>query len=377
MNNIDYFIKFRKEVHKNPELAFEEKETKEFILSHFAGYSGFELIEFDDFSFAIVVDSGKEGKNVLFRTELDALPIHEINEFEYKSKSKNVSHKCGHDGHLTIITALATKFLEKPKAKGKAIFLYQSAEEIGAGAERVFKHKNFNQLDIDYCFALHNIPGEELGKILVKDGVFTAASTGYIIKLFGKTSHAAEPENGLNPALAISEIVQTTQSLINTDVNSEDFTLITPIQIDMGSEAFGTSAGYGELKFTIRAYQNEIMQNLINNLENEIQIISSKYYLKYEIEFKDYFHANENDKQSVEIIKDVANKLNINLKEIENPYKWSEDFGAISSNFKGAMFGLGSGVDCPALHNPDYDFPDELIEIGKNIFNEIYNELNK
>jgi len=370
--NLDYYKDFRKKLHQNAELAFEEVNTKKIILEHFAKFNNYKIIELGKASFCLIINSEIESKTILFRTELDALPIVEINDFAHKSLNPNVSHKCGHDGHITIVSALASKILDEGLEKGKVIFLFQSAEETGEGAVDILKYEEFTSMQIDYCFALHNIPGYPKSSIINKEGVFSSASTGYIVKLFGKTSHAAEPENGYNPALAISKIINISNSLINIDIKSEDFTLITPIQINMGSEAFGTSAGYGEVKFTLRAYSNEVLQELINNMESEISKICSKEKLEYKIEFKEYFFANNNDKESNDIIVDSANSMNLNLITKEIPFKWSEDFGAISSRYKGAMFGLGSGEDCPALHNPDYDFPDDIIETGVNMFYEIY-----
>ena len=370
--NIKYYKDFRNKLHQNAELAFEEVIAKKIILEHFAKFDNYKIVEFGKASFCLITNSDLEGKTILFRTELDALPIVEINDFAHKSLNPNVSHKCGHDGHITILSALASTILEEGLETGKVIFLFQSAEETGEGAVDILKYEEFTNLQIDYCFALHNIPGYPKSSIITKEGVFTSASTGYIIKLFGKTSHAAEPENGINPAIAISKIINISNTLINLDIKSEDFTLITPIQINMGSEAFGTSAGYGEVKFTLRAYSNKVLQELIKNMESEISKICSNEKLEYKIEFKEYFFANNNDKESNDIITNSANSLNLDLITKEIPFKWSEDFGAISSRYKGAMFGLGSGEDCPALHNPDYDFPDDIIETGVNMFYEIY-----
>lgn len=375
MNNIEYYKDFRKKLHQNAELAFEEVNTKKLILEHFTNFDNYMIIEFGKASFCLIIDSEFDGETILFRTELDALPIVEINGFTHKSLNPNVSHKCGHDGHITIVTALASKILEEGLEKGKVIFLFQSAEETGEGAVDILKYEEFTKLKIDYCFALHNIPGYPKSSIITKEGVFSSASTGYIIKLFGKTSHAAEPENGINPALAISKIINISNTLINLDIKSDDFTLITPIQINMGSEAFGTSAGYGEVKFTIRAYSNDVLQELIKSLEIEISKICKNENLDFKIEFTEYFFANNNDKESNEVVVDVAKLLNLNNIQKELPFKWSEDFGAISSRYKGAMFGLGSGEDCPALHNPDYDFPDEIIETGVNMFYNIYKRI--
>ncbi len=259
--NIDELIKLRKELHRNPELASKEKNTSERIKNFITQFNPDEIITNIAGNGIAFIFIGKEkGKTILFRSELDALPISEQNEFEYKSAVENVSHKCGHDGHMTILCGLASLFKNKKPKKGKVVLLFQPAEETGEGAAKVMKDKKFEKIKLDYVFALHNLPGYPAGSVIIKNGTFASASKGIIIKLLGKTSHASEPENGITPTPAVASIIQKLP-LITKEINKlNQFSLITIIHVRIGDVAFGTTPGYAEIMATLRSYHDEDMQ---------------------------------------------------------------------------------------------------------------------
>ncbi len=360
-------------LHQHPELPGEEYNTARYVAAQLKELPpGLLLQEVGGTGVAAVFNSGKDGPTVLFRSELDALPIQEANEFEYRSQTERVAHKCGHDGHMAILMGLAQAIAAEAPRRGRVILLFQPAEEIGAGAQRVLEDPAFEQLyPIDYAFAFHNLPGFPLGQVLAKEGPFTASVQSLIIKLEGKTSHAGEPENGINPALAIAEILQQADKMSLPDTSSADFAILTPVHIHMGEVAYGVSAGYGELHLTIRTWNEAAMRALSARLLDYIGRLSLQHSLKLETEWTNVFRANRNDAEAVDIIQQAAEENGFSLEMREVPFKWGEDFGAFTQRFRGAMFGLGAGEDCPALHNPDYDFPDELIEPGIKMYRRI------
>lgn len=369
-------IQLRQELHKHPEVSGNESKTAQRILDFITKYKPNQVIKNLGGVGILAIYNGKEdGKSILFRCELDALPIQEINSFDYKSLYEGVSHKCGHDGHMAILCGMAKTLHENPLEKGTVMLLFQPAEEDGNGAKRVLNDSNFDAIKPDFAFALHNLPGFKKHQIIVKENTFTCAVNSMIIQLNGKTSHAGEPENGINPSLAIAEIIQVFNSKINTDVSSKNYCLITPIHINMGEKAYGVSAGYGEVHFTVRSNSNAQMKIIESNLEENINEIASKFNLKTKIEWTESFQANENNSEAVNFIRKSASILNLNILEKELPFTFGEDFGLFTQNFKGAMLGLGSGENTPALHNPDYDFPDEIIETGINLFHQITKEI--
>lgn len=364
-------IQLRHWLHANPELSGAETKTAEHIVQFIEKLQPNKIeTNIGGNGILVLFDSGKPGQTILFRTELDALPINEINKFVYRSVTEGVSHKCGHDGHATILCGLAERLAAKRPSSGKVYLLFQPAEETGEGAQLVVKDARFT-IYPDLVFALHNLPGYKAGHIVVKDGLFSAAVNSIIIKLIGKTAHAAEPEMGMNPAKAISEIINLADSLNNNRADAEDFCVVTPIHINMGAEAYGVSAGYGEVHYTIRCWNNHDLRNVEKKIISGAEEIARRYNLKTEHQFIQSFFANTNDEYANELVRKAANEFGYPIEEREIPFKWAEDFGFFTSKYKGCMFGIGAGEGHPALHNPDYDFPDELIEKGVNMFDSI------
>ena len=365
-------VTFRKMLHANPEVSGKEYNTAKSVAKFLKTCAPTKIIEnIGGTGIVAVFDSGKPGKLVMFRAELDALPIQEINTFSHKSNIDGVSHKCGHDGHTTVLLGLARILSDQKPKTGKVFLLFQPAEEDGEGAKAVFADSKFEALKPDYIFAFHNLPAYPLNQIVVKNNSFTAAVKSIIIKINGKTAHAAEPENGLNPALAIAEILQESAQLSNNDPNREDFTLITPIHIEMGEIAYGISAGYGEIRLTIRTWNEETMEKLTADIISCVEKAAENHQMPITYSWTQEFYANQNDDEAVEIIKESATNLDFDIFERKFPFKWGEDFGLFTQHFKGAMFGIGSGEKSPSLHNPDYDFPDEILPVAIQLFHKI------
>ena len=163
----------------------------------------------------------------------------------------------------------------------------------------VLQDPRFEQLKIDYAFALHNLPGYPLGAFVLKAGTITAAVKSIIIKLHGHTAHAAEPENGRNPAYAISQILSYSKTIQNEDIQSDDFFLATPVFINLGERAYGVAAGYGEVHLTLRSWTNAIMEKRIAAFLLELKRVAELEGLDYEVDWTDEFEANENDEDAI------------------------------------------------------------------------------
>jgi amidohydrolase len=380
MENLNYrmesLIRLRKELHKNPELSGKEIETSKRILAFLEKYKPDEIHTEIGKTGIIAIYKGKnEGKTILFRCELDALPIQEINKFEHQSVLKGISHKCGHDGHMAILCGLATELSQNKLENGTVILLFQPSEENGKGAAKVMKNEFFKTLKPDFVFALHNLPGYPKNQIVIKEDTFSCAVTSMKIVLEGKTAHAGEPENGINPAMAIASIIQQFNALNQPNLHDSDFALITPIYSSLGKKAYGVSAGHGEVHFTIRCQSNVKIKELKKLLETVVSKISQQHQLSFSIKWIEPFYANENNANAVQLITDAAKKLGFTIFEKEIPFRWGEDFGLFTTHYLGAMFGLGAGLETPDLHNPDYDFPDEIIPTGVKLFYQICKEL--
>lgn len=371
----DTLEKIRKELHKFPEVSEEEYETKKRIQTFLEEHTSCEILPVANTGLLAIFNTNKEGKTVMLRADIDALPIQEVNTFEHKSVNEGVSHKCGHDGHTTILLGVAKLLTEKPLPKGKVVLLFQPSEENGRGAQSVLKDIYFKELNINYAFALHNLPGFTKQEIVVKENEFTSNVKSVVISLEGRTAHAAEPEKGFNPANAIAEILCFVKHETKNVPEDSDFFLATPVHITMGEKAYGVSAGYGEVHLTLRSWSTSLMREKQKKLEELLQKLKERETLGINTSWFEEFYANKNNKEAVEYIKSAATNQGLSINEINTPFKWGEDFGLFTQQYKGAIFGLGAGKNTPALHNPDYDFPDEITVTGVQIFYNILKEV--
>ncbi|MFD2999174.1 amidohydrolase [Pontibacter toksunensis] len=377
LQNLPSLLKLRHDLHQHPEVSGKENQTAASIVHYLQQYNPDQLLTGLGGTGVAAVFHGKnpEGPVVLFRAELDALPIAETNDQSYKSIRDGVGHQCGHDGHMTILTALGSLLHHHKPEKGKVILLYQPAEETGAGALAVLQEEAFQSLQPDYVFALHNLPGVPIHQVVVRPGVFAAASTGIVVELQGKSSHAAEPEKGMNPGEAMAEIVLEFNQIIRQKERFQDLTLLTVIHARLGEVAFGTNPGFATVMATLRSYLPADLQTLKTLTQQAVATISKSYGLSYQLRFVEEFPATVNHPEAVQVVQRSAARLNLEVKEAEHPFRWSEDFGHFTRQYKGALFGLGSGESQPQLHHSDYDFPDELIPTGAAIFYHISKEI--
>ncbi len=368
----DKLFSFRHLLHKHPELSHNEKETKNRIINFLKEFPPDNIIEnIGGYGLAAVYNGIEPGQTVAVRTDMDALPIDDNIDKEYKSIYDDAGHKCGHDGHIVMVSGLAPLLYKKRTRTGRVVLVYQPAEETGEGANLMLADDKFNEINPDYFFALHNLPGFKKGDIIIRKGVFASASVGLTINLKGATSHAGEPVYGRNPALAASQIVQSLLSIPTMNTPLHEAALITPVQVKVGRKAFGTSAGDAELMFTLRAHSDKTLKNISVIALQQAKRIAHVYDLGISTIWVERFDAVKNDKECVNIINEAATMNGHNLEELERPFPWSEDFGYFTGKFKGALFGLGAGKHHPALHNDDYDFPDEIIQNGINMFHKI------
>jgi len=367
----------RKELHQYPELSGKEIETTQMIKEFVMQFNPDEIIEgLGKTGIAFVFIGISEGPTVMIRADLDALPISEKNDFVHKSKNEGIGHMCGHDGHMVMVAGLAEIFYKNKLEKGRVVLLFQPAEEIGQGASWIIDDPQFKRIEPDFIIGLHNLPGFPTGSIVIKENTFAAASVGMIIKLTGKTSHAAEPENGNSPVIAMSDIIKELTYLPQYQ-EFNDLVVATVIHARLGEIAFGTTPGYAEVMATLRAYQTDDFEFLKEKAVAIAENYAYKHKLKVEIEFVEEFPATINHKECVDQLKNVAKRNNIDVIQKTEPFRWSEDFGNYTSKYKGVFWGIGSGEDHAQLHNPDYDFPEEIIPVGLTIYYDMIREIIK
>lgn len=367
----------RKYLHSQPELSGTEEQTSQFIKGKVEQFNPHKVItNLGGHGLAVIFKAKRPGPCVLFRAELDALPVQETGDHKHKSETTGVSHACGHDGHMTILLGLAERLQkEKENLKGKTILLFQPAEETAQGAIRILDDSRFNTINPDFVFALHNLPGFSQGEIILKKGVFASASRGLIVKLTGKTSHAGEPEKGKNPVLVMTRIIEDLIALPQLTTSLNNAALITIIHANLGKVAFGTSPGSAQIMATFRTYNSKDMEILVKQSMEIIKGTAKIYNHKCEIRWVEEYPATENDDRCVDIIETAAKNRGCAIRFCKHPFPWSEDFGFFTQKFKGSFFGIGSGKEYPQLHSENYDFPDEILEQGIAILGEITKQI--
>ena len=362
----------RHQLHRTAEASNEEVNTAAFIRHQLEQFQPTKIVTFPNGHHLLAeYDFGNGGKTVLLRADMDAVRVNETLELSYKSEHEGVSHKCGHDGHSTIMLRVAEMLHQQPLTKGKVLLLFQGAEETGEGAKQILESGILDAYSIDSAYALHNIPAEPSGTIICKPGSFTCSVISCDIVLTGKTAHAAEPWNAVSPFHAAQRLTDFVLSLNQRDVQREDFCVATLIEFRVGSQAYGVAAGDGVLRFTIRTREDAHLQQIISEIGSKAKSEAVAENLECEIRWLEYFAASNNAEMAVESIKECADNLNFTYQEKPIPFFWGEDFGLFTQHFPGALFGLGSGTAQPPLHHPDFDFPDEIIENGAKMFYEL------
>lgn len=371
---IQSITSFRHELHKHPELSHQEKATSQQVKDFFAACSPDQVIDgLGGNGVAVVFNGKKEGPTTLLRAELDALPIQETGKRSYISANKGVSHTCGHDGHMAILAGVGTHLATNRPERGKVVLLFQPAEETGEGAELILKSPAFEKLKPDMAFALHNLPGYDLHKIVLKKGAFTAASKGMTVQLTGETSHAAHPEDGNPPTEALAKLLVGLEKLSES---LEEFSLITVVHVSLGERSFGTTPGSATLMATLRTFDNDVMDRLTAYAEGLVDAIAKSYKLDVAISYSEAFEAVENDAKAWEHVNESAKKLQLKTKHIRLPFRWSEDFGRFSAHCPTFLFGIGAGIKHPQLHESSYDFPDEIIPTATSLFWEVIQRIH-
>ncbi|GAB4119289.1 MAG: amidohydrolase [Wenzhouxiangellaceae bacterium] len=365
----------RHSLHQSPELSGQEHHTAATIAAVLSTYGPDELLTGIAGHGVMAIFKGHQpGPHILLRCELDALPIRETNRFDYCSVHPGVAHKCGHDGHMTILLEVARRLQQQPLVAGRVQLLFQPAEETGLGAVAVCRDEQYLQHQPEHVFALHNMPGYPLGSVIVRPGTMCCASRGVIIRLSGKTAHAGQPETGIAPTAAVISLLQLLPLLAQPFADQE-LAMITVVGARLGDKTFGNTPGQAEIYLTLRSEHDATLATLEEQVRLRTAAVCAEQSLQHEFSYEDYFPATVNHPAGVEQVRAAAAQCQAELIPMPAPMRWSEDFGYYTQQVSGALFGLGAGEDHADLHNPDYDFPDQLINIGADLFLGIVQQL--
>lgn len=374
----------RHQLHRYPELSEQEFETHDRIARALELYSPDEiLLNLGSMKTGVcaVFKGALPGPRVVLRCELDALPIVEKTGAEYQSVKPGLAHACGHDGHMATMVAVAQSLSRRPLKKGSVALLFQPAEETGTGASAIIADPQFLGLNPDYVFGFHNIPKQPLGTVLLRNQTFAFGSVGFIVNLEGRTSHSSYPEHGINPTSIVAELIEfassITQGATAIELQKKAFATITSIELgDASLKAnFGVAPGSAVVRGIVRGQIEQDIHNVKQGLYQLLDAECAKLGIAYQVSWHEEFLPTLNHDGAVQVVQDACKRIGIKCEFLDDPLRWSEDFGCFTKTFQGAFFGIGSGVNQPQLHSHDYDYPDELIPLGAQVYRAIVDEI--
>ncbi len=352
-----------------PELSGREEATAREVRTFLASASPDRIVtDLGGHGVVAIYEGAEPGPTVMFRAELDGLPIQETSSLDHRSVTSGRAHACGHDGHMATLAGLARGLGRQRPRRGRAVLLFQPAEEDGSGAAAVINDPQFSDLAPDFAFSYHNMPGLALGKAALAEGPVNCASRGMRIVLSGRTAHASMPEFGISPMSALASLMPALTALASDGPLTDEFAMVTVTHAEMGSPAFGVAPGRAEIWATLRTLTDSGMEGLCAKAEALVRSTACAAGLGIEISYADIFAHCRNAPEAVAHLSRALDEEGVAHDPGNLPMRASEDFGRFGQKAPAAMFFLGAGERHPSLHNSDYDFPDDLIEIGARVF---------
>lgn len=367
---LDEVKQWRKQIHSQPELGFKEFKTSSFIVDKLQSF-GIEVHQGLGGTGVVGTLKNGSGPTIGLRADIDALPIKEQSDVDYKSTHENCMHACGHDGHTSVLLGTAKLLSQHKNFNGTIHFIFQPAEEVLGGAKAMIEDGLFDKFPMDAVYGLHNWPGLSVGEIAVNNGPMMASFDTFEITLTGKGTHAAMPHLGADPIAAGAALITNIQSIISRRVSPLQSGVISVTQMNSG-DTTNVIPDYAILKGTVRSFDMDVRQSMQDMLTEMVITLPPLYGVKGEIYYHIRYPVTTNDSQAYLEIKDAATKVlgadKVNT-DVE-PSMASEDFSFMSQVVKGAYFWLGVDGSTPSkpLHNASYDFNDDAIETGIKVW---------
>ncbi len=363
----NFLKEIRHALHIHPETAYNEKWTSDFIAKKLESFGITVHRGWAKTGIVGILKSGYGHKSVALRAELDALDIEEKNDIPYKSQNIGKMHACGHDGHMSMLLG-AAKYLSQNRDKfnGTIYFIFQPAEENEGGAKKMVEEGLFDTYKIDAIYGLHNWPSLEEGKIAISKGPVMAAYDNFEITIKAKGSHAAHPEHGVDPIVTAAHLTTAFQSIISRNIDALDAGVVSITQIHSGS-TWNVIPDSAILRGTVRTFKKEIQDIIEDRIKTLSNSISQAFKAKAIIDYKRLYPATINNyiDTALKSAAEVVGEENI-VKDMP-PSMGSEDFAFFLQKAKGCYVKLGTAKkdkDIIMLHNPNYDFNDEVLTIG-------------
>lgn len=354
---LEKVVALRRALHACPERSGQERRTMSAVRAFLEAHTSLEVRDMGGWLLATHWE-GDGLPAVGFRADMDALPA---------GSENGARHGCGHDGHSAMLCGLGL-LLEGRRVGKNVRLIFQAAEETGEGARRVIDSWP-GLKSLRAVYALHNIPGFPRGEVLMRRGCFSCASCGHIVHIKGKPAHAAYPGDGANPTELLCRLALEVPEMIDGILAGGDRLLMrTPIGLNVGGEDFGISAHEGRLCQTLRGHRKADIDTLIQKIEARARADCRGAGMTCDFELRDAFPDTTNDDGVFDEALASFRAAGLPVRLLDEPMRWSEDFGWLLKAVPGVYFGIGDGEDWPGLHTEGFEFDDGVIEAGVRAF---------
>jgi hippurate hydrolase len=365
------FVALRRDIHRHPELGFEETRTSELVAQRLREW-GYEVTcGLGGTGVVGQLRRGSGSKSLGLRADMDALPIHETTGLPHASCHAGVMHACGHDGHTAILLAAAKDLAKHGRFNGTLNLIFQPAEEGLGGAKKMMEDGLFERFPCDAIFALHNMPGFPVGQILLRDGATMASSENITITLEGVGGHGAMPHHAADPVVASAAIVLGLQTIVSRNVPPLQMAVITVGALHAG-QANNVIPQTATLRLSVRTLDREVNQMVKRRIQELVSAQATSYGVQARIDFHGGYPVLVNSLPETEIARAVARELFGEQQVVSqtDPLTGSEDFAFMLEKVPGSYLLIGNGDRTTGghgacmVHNPNYDFNDDNIAIG-------------
>ena len=363
MTNLD-LTAFRRDLHKHPETGFELARTAG-VIADTLKQSGLEVQEGIGGGLVASLRRGPEDSAIGLRADMDALPVTEKNSFAHRSVHDGKFHGCGHDGHSTMLIGAALELARDDSLARTVHFIFQPDEENGRGAAAMIADGLFERFPMREIYGLHNLPGMAAGKFAIKAGPFCAFEDNFEITVTGRGGHSSMPETGIDPVVVAGSIILQLQSIVSRSVSAAERAVvsITEIRTDGARNIIPDTV---VITGDCRGFEQPVSGKIERRVNEIVQGACAAHGAQGEVSYTTSFRPLVNDAGCAEIMADAAARVSEVDREY-GPVTFSEDFAEFLQHCPGAFILLGNGTEgaqAMALHNPAYDFNDEIIRTG-------------
>ncbi|RJF71628.1 amidohydrolase [Deinococcus cavernae] len=365
----EQLVAWRRHLHMHPEVGFAEVQTSQYIFDELNKMPGLTVTRPTKTSVLAVLKGGKPGRTVLLRADIDALPITEENDFEFKSQNEGVMHACGHDGHTAILLGTARMLSEQAQdVPGEIRMIFQHAEEFGPGGAEELVMDTPLMDGVDVVTGLHLNSQLPAGMVAVKPGAFMASPDMIELTIQGKGGHGAHPEETVDPIAVGAQVVTNLQHIVSRNISALDSLVVTIAKFQAGT-THNVIPDSAELMGTVRTFSPELREQAPKLIERVIKGVCDAHGASYNLRYEFGYRPLINTDWVADILRDVAlAEVGPEHFQVSKPTMGGEDFSAYLEKAPGAYFNVGSGSDTSDSrwphHHPRFTIDEQSLETG-------------